>query len=538
MIIKSIEITSFGKFKNKTINFSDGLNIISGNNESGKSTVISFIYAMLYGFGDNRGKGLSMREKYTPWNGGECEGKLNILTSDGKNITIYRKAGNVKKYDILKVYDSDTAGEISLSPEDIIGISSDTFLKTVCIKQLSSAFEGSSGEIVTKLSNIAKSGDESADFEKAMKILETAKREIRPLRGNGGSLSQVNSEISSLERAKAVQGDIRTQLDRYTAMLSSAKNEAEKAEELYENALKESFDAPIANISGRISEKEAFISANHKKASFFKIYILASMVFAILSLALFFTNTKLWFLPLIATVVCAVMGFFEKSGDKTPSETKKLEELKAELSSLNEKKLLHEKKLVTLKNNSISAKNNLDSINMRLSSLESQIEFVDTSALPGLYQKRTSLENSLKILTLTSDALENSHKKMQLDFTPALNKKASDYLSFLTDGKYSRLFSDEDFNLRIEADIPRESSFFSGGTVDQLYLSLRLSLTDMIFKDEQSFIILDQPFLQYDKLRTKKAIELFESMADKRQILLFTADSDEFSDNKNTEILT
>ncbi len=538
MIIKNIEITSFGKFKNKIINFTDGLNIISGNNESGKSTVISFIYAMLYGFGDNRGKGLSMREKYTPWDGGECEGKLNILTSDGRNITIYRKAGSVKKYDILKVYDSDTALEIPATPEDFVQVNSDTFLKTVCIKQLSSAFEGSSAEIVTKLSNIAKSGDESADYEKAIKILENVKREIRPLRGSGGTLNQINNEIVSLERAKSAQNDIKVQIERYKSMLSSAKSEADKSEGEYEKALKENFDAHIANISGRISEKEAYITANRKKASFVKLYFFASLIFAVLSFVLFLAGIKLWFLPLIAAVVCVVLGFFEKSGDKTASELEKLEELKEELSSLEEKKHLHEKKLSSLKHNSVSAKNNLDNINMRLSSLESQIEFVDTSSLPALYQKRSSLEKSLSILTLVADALESSHKKMQLNFTPAVNKKASEYLSFLTDGKYSRLFSDEQFNLSIEVDIPRESSFFSGGTVDQLYLSLRLALTDMLFKDEKSFIILDQPFLQYDKTRTKKAFELFETMAEKRQILLFTADTDEFSDNKNTEILT
>ena len=67
MQINKLEIISFGKFKNKTINLKNGVNIISGENESGKSTVISFIYAMFYGFGESRGKSLSLREKYTPW---------------------------------------------------------------------------------------------------------------------------------------------------------------------------------------------------------------------------------------------------------------------------------------------------------------------------------------------------------------------------------------------------------------------------------------------------------------------------------------
>ena len=208
MRIKSIDITSFGKFKNKTIELNDGFNVIFGNNESGKSTVINFIYAMLYGFGDNRGKGISMREKYTPWDGGECEGKLHLLTDEGIPVTIYRKAGSVKKYDILKVYNTDTAEPLSINPEDISGVNSDTFLKTLCIKQLSSSFEGGSSEIVTRLANIATSGDESASYEKALKIIDTARKEIKPLRGSSGTLPALIGEITALERAKAEQKEI------------------------------------------------------------------------------------------------------------------------------------------------------------------------------------------------------------------------------------------------------------------------------------------------------------------------------------------
>jgi len=108
MIIKRLDITSFGKFSGKVLEFSEGFNVIFGNNESGKSTVINFIFSMLYGFGDNRGKTISLREKYTPWSGGVCEGKMTVLTDDGKNICIYRKAGVAKKYDTLRVYDADT----------------------------------------------------------------------------------------------------------------------------------------------------------------------------------------------------------------------------------------------------------------------------------------------------------------------------------------------------------------------------------------------------------------------------------------------
>ena len=539
MRIKKIEITSFGKFKNKNINLCDGFNVISGNNESGKSTVISFIYAMFYGFGDNRGKGISMREKYTPWDGGECEGKLHLITDDGIPVTIYRKAGSVKKYDILKIYNSDTAEPLSLNPEEMSGVNSDTFLKTLCIRQLSSSFDGGSSEIVTRLANISASGDESASYEKALKIIDNARKEIKPLRGNGGTLNSLNSEIASLERANAEQRETKISLDRYISELSFAEKAVKKAEDEYETALTTNFDAQIANLKGRITEKESFIEKSaEEKHSPKKIYMIASIILAIFAVILLVINTNFWFAPLIAAVAVGALSFFEKKSAPNTEEIENLEKLKNELTSLEKKKLSHENTTSMLKANTVSARKSLDELNFKITTLKSRMVFTDTSALPDLCKKREKLEADYSILSKVINALESSHLKMQKNFTPQVNKKASEYFENLTDGKYTKVFCDEEFNLRIEADMPRESAFFSGGTVDQLYLSLRLALIDMLFGSNSIFIILDQPFLQYDAERTQRAVKLLENLTDNRQILLFTADEKDFSGNKNTETLT
>ena len=49
MKITSININGYGKFANKTINFTDGVNVVYGNNEAGKSTTHTFIKSMLFG---------------------------------------------------------------------------------------------------------------------------------------------------------------------------------------------------------------------------------------------------------------------------------------------------------------------------------------------------------------------------------------------------------------------------------------------------------------------------------------------------------
>lgn len=68
MKIKNIQINNFGKLRNKNIELSDGINIIYGKNESGKSTLLKFITCMFYGISKNKnGKRITDYDKFTPW---------------------------------------------------------------------------------------------------------------------------------------------------------------------------------------------------------------------------------------------------------------------------------------------------------------------------------------------------------------------------------------------------------------------------------------------------------------------------------------
>ena len=163
MIIKKLDIISFGKFQNKTIEFNPQLNIISGSNESGKSTIAAFITSMLYGFGDNRGKSLSFREKYMPWSASFLEGSLTLISDDGKEITIYRKAGLQKKHDILKIFDSLTGAELDITPVSLTDTDFESFSKTLFITQGKSSFNGSTEEISARLSRLLSGGEFEED---------------------------------------------------------------------------------------------------------------------------------------------------------------------------------------------------------------------------------------------------------------------------------------------------------------------------------------------------------------------------------------
>lgn len=496
MIIREIEMISFGKFQNKTISFSDGLNIIYGNNESGKSTIIDFIYAMLYGFGDNRGKSLSLREKYTPWQGGFCEGKISLQQDDGAMVCIYRKAGAVKKYDVLRIYDLKTGEHINSTPETIIGVNSDTFLKTMCVKQLSTVFDGSNEEITKKLSNITSGGDECADYEKACRILENIRREIQPSRGSSGLLNSLNLKINTAEKMKLRSKSAYDELQNIRTSVRNMEQTVEKLKKDYMIVESKSSDISRASIRKLLLYVCAITMCLGLLSSLLS-YKTATLIFTFLSILC------------IVFVLTAKNRYNEKESEQSIHPKNKLDEAEKELDSLRFKEKVLSENLPT-----------------------------EDEDVTQLYEEKKFLETKLHTVTLTLEALKAAYEEMQKDFTPEISKAASHYFNYITDGKYTKIFCNENLEIKIDSSLPRQSSYFSGGTVDQLYLSARLALIDMLFKERSCTLLLDQPFLQYDSVRKNRTVELLENLKQKRQILIFTTDKDFISANKATEILT
>ena len=62
MLIRNIHIISFGMLYDRHIRFGDGLNVIEGENETGKSTVGAFVKFMFYGLDKAEGTNTSAGE--------------------------------------------------------------------------------------------------------------------------------------------------------------------------------------------------------------------------------------------------------------------------------------------------------------------------------------------------------------------------------------------------------------------------------------------------------------------------------------------
>ena len=132
---------------------------------------------------------------------------------------------------------------------------------------------------------------------------------------------------------------------------------------------------------------------------------------------------------------------------------------------------------------------------------------------------RMDLQVAMRGMTAAAERMEN-------DFVPRVNKRAGAYLFALTEGKYSAVHTDRTFHVSVATEGEysyKDAGFFSGGTTDQVYLSIRLAISDILArKDHAMTILLDDSLVQYDDRRAKAAIRLFAEMSATRQIILFS----------------
>lgn len=192
MIIKKVNIIAFGGLKNKIIEFDDGINVVYGENEAGKSTIQAFIKVWLYGFNNNRGKDLKVNERlrYMPSSEEKIRGELFVEFED-KTYIIRRTFGKTKKEDTSVIINSLTGDEISeINLEEpgkyFFNINRSTFIKTLFIGQLGSEInKDKDEEIIDKILNSVGISEGDVAIDKAFIKLENYKKQLSNIRKTG-----------------------------------------------------------------------------------------------------------------------------------------------------------------------------------------------------------------------------------------------------------------------------------------------------------------------------------------------------------------
>ena len=193
MYVESIQITSFGSLSGFTLDLSDGINVVLGDNEAGKSTVAEFIRYVLYGFASK-----SDRERYQSFSSEVSAGSI-ILSDNGKRYRVERRTAGTK--DNCNIYDLDTGSQCfegKVPGEVFFGVPAGLFVSTAFVGQTGG--NRINGKTTSELlDNLLFAADEGVNVKKSLKKLDENKVALLHKNKKGGRIFELEGDLNSLE---------------------------------------------------------------------------------------------------------------------------------------------------------------------------------------------------------------------------------------------------------------------------------------------------------------------------------------------------
>ena len=170
---------------------------------------------------------------------------------------------------------------------------------------------------------------------------------------------------------------------------------------------------------------------------------------------------------------------------------------------------------------------------MKLAQLEGQLERLpDEEQLQRkLSQSRhrlVELEKTSQAIGYAQNALEEAMQELQRRFAPRITRRAEALLSSLTGGAYDRISISEDLSIlaaRSGEGGLRTAQWRSEGTMDQMYLALRLAVWEEL--SPRSPMVLDDALIRFDQTRMERAMDVLSGLGKNQQIILFTCQNRE-----------
>lgn len=570
MRINHIQINGFGNLNNKELDFENGINLVYGNNEAGKSTLASFIKAIFYGVNRNKnGKDFSELERFKPWGEGDFSGKIVYEIEDKKysvirdfnrnNCKVFDKEGN----EITSMFNKDKMRGAEIGNEQL-NIDEETFINSIFVSQKNVVIDdGGRKSVIQKLTNMLQTGDEETSYDKAKqklqkKLLEevgSERTQNKPLNITLREINLLEEKKSNLFRNREKQVIITEREKDLEEKLLNTELELSKTEkvleikERYFNLLKEREND--YEIAVKIAEKEYQKRTEIKKKSKKDVQVLIAILTIIIAVA--FALLK-WYIPLLCVIAVGLIGLglvskilsmdvkmgtvpnfdairedFKKKenrelellkneGVKESLISRKSSELKALIDGLKKKKddIILEKHKLKIEMDSL--KENLD----RLSEVEER--------LGELYEKEENLRQLEYSIKLAISKLDDAYHDLKEEVVPKFENEIKENIKQTTNGEYEKIIYNDEEGILVEnyiGDIVKIEKL-SIGTIDQMYLGFRLAIASRVANLP---LILDESFAFYDNERLKNILKMLLEKYSESQIIILTCS------NREKEIL-
>ena len=620
MKIENIKVNSYGKLKNKEINLSNGINIIYGKNEAGKSTLLKFIENIFYGTSKNKkGKFFSDYDLYKPWDDEEFSGKINYKLDSGEKYEVYREFGkkNPKIYneqleDITKNFsiNKNTGSEFFYEQTNIDEF---MFLSSVVSMQQEVKLNVQDQNVyIQKIANLASTGDDSISYKKAIDKLNkkqldeigTERSQGKPINIIKNEISEYKTKIQDLEKFNSSKFELEKNEEEIIKKIEKNRiknyfikelqeikqNEKLELEKLnFKEQLKEKNNNQIKELEDELDEiknkKNKNINEEQKiKNISIKLYLILSLICIILGIVSFILTNNIFTFAIVIILILAIFGIYifnknkinkqireqEKNNQKVNNNIKeeinilqnKIDLIKKNNNEINEEIIALNNKLdmeldlkkenlktkyissVSLKEiNKILDKENLkeelnineeivhkDEINLNMLKLEKKQTLEKLEELVNIKEKLDLATENYENLIQKNEKINKvkefiniAYEKMRNNVTPKFTSNLSNIIEKISNEKYNKVYINDSEGMIVG--LPNgeyvSAEKLSTGTIEQLYLSLRLSMAKEISKESMP-IILDEAFAYYDDERLQNTLKFLIDNFKENQIIIFT----------------
>ena len=570
LIIKRLYIKAFGQFENTSIDLADDFNLIYGKNESGKSTITSFIEGLLYGFDDgNRVRHFNKKQEiYKPMDSYKYAG-YGIFIKDERS---YRLSRNF--FDgTYEIYDLDNSEIIESPPSNLnypgkffLNLDYDLYLSLIASYQT----QESSSKMKARVKDWLVTGDDyNFSGPLAIDILKDQLGEIGSERAYTKPYAKTIQEIDKIKSILATLADLRETYK--TDLLSLDENRAKiksisaKLKKLKDTSVAYRKNPSFQNMKEQIKYKNELNILNQEleeyqgmnleedetdRAIFGKklmLYGLVGLFFAILAY-----ESQKFYIYILAIILPIVLFLTTNppKGNKVNKQYNQREDyiryqglIKDRDRILEILAVLEDKDKADLDSYMAIKDIDIKDIYAKIDRYEQDLDKLRKINL-DLEKSLASTEDRLarevdlkdKLLSLENNLLDMKKRKKAIDLAIATIEdlgqakaktrsnylaKASEIVATISKGRYEKIDLDENLNPTVFGKDRSKISLdkLSTGFFDQINFALKFAAND---NKLACFIIFDDALINYDLDRLRIALFYLLDVAAFRQIIYFT----------------
>ncbi len=589
MKLLDLHINGFGKFHDCSIRFEDGLNVIYGKNEAGKSTLHTFIRAMLFGMERQRGRAARTDQfsRYKPWDlKGGYGGRLR-LESGGHVYRLQRDFQNPRDFTIVDETEGrQTEPTRAFMDRLLCGLNETSYVNTISIGQLKSATDsGMVTELKNYIANMNTTGNMALNITKASAFLKAQRKELerqqtpeaaRTYTTVLGDIRNLEREISAPEyenhltefqekkaQAKAQLDTLQKEKEDLLQKIARGRQVLESSQFTDENSI-EAYEAHGNAVYADYTHAKNLCEKASRKAAP-PLFLALGILLASGGAALMFSSQSGFRLPSLLLFLAALLSvgggiYFlaRNNGNRKDLDYSKklLQEIlsrhlgdatvSSEAMNAFSQRMAEFKRLsravLSSQETAANLEKQMEEISIRQSDFGAEIEKqlksqwelekklehlaalkTQAEGLKEIIRENDRISQELAAIDLAQDTMTELSTSIRDSFGLYLNKEASDLINGITGGIYNSMSVDENLNVFMNTKtklVPMEQ--VSSGTMDQIYLALRLAAARLIQSGPEKMpLIFDDSFVLYDDERLRSALKWLASAVD-GQIIMFT----------------